>query len=75
MRADGAKAVALYTGLYSDSFTPVEILRTIRGVSKSVFSLESAENDQQSSRCPFTGYDSLLEIIADDGVEISRNGI
>ena len=76
MREEGAKVVALHTALYSDSFTPIEVLRTIRGVSKSVFLLESAESDQRSSRWTFLGYDPVLEIIAgDEGVKISRNGI
>ncbi len=53
--------------LYSDSMTPVMVLRRLKRVSHHCFLLESAEQSKQWGRYSFLGYDPTLEIACQNG--------
>lgn len=48
--------------IFSDSSTPIEVLRSLKNISGHVYLLESAEADKRWGRYSFLGYDPLLEI-------------
>lgn len=61
--------------LFSDCFTPIEILRTLRAVSSHCYLLESAEAHQQWGRYTFLGYAPTMEITCANGkVRIRKTG-
>ena len=71
----GARLIALRAELYSDSFTPIEVLKALRKTSDSVFLLESAENDMRSGCWTFLGYDPMFELVVDErGIVVRENG-
>lgn len=41
--------------IYSDAFTPIEVMRTLKAASRHCYLLESAENDQKWGRYSFLG--------------------
>lgn len=53
--------------LLADSKTPIEVLRSLKKVSRHVYLLESAEGNQRWGRYSFLGYDPLLEITCRNG--------
>lgn len=53
--------------IYSDSTTPIEVLRRLKVVSKHVYLLESAEADKKWGRYSFLGYDPVMSISCYDG--------
>jgi anthranilate synthase component 1 len=53
--------------LYSDRFTPIEVMRTIRADSRHCFLLESAESHEIWGRYTFLGYAPLLELTCSGG--------
>ncbi len=53
--------------LYADSFTPVEVMRTLRAASCHCFLLESAEDRTQWGRYSFLGYAPRLEVTCSGG--------
>ena len=53
--------------LLADSFTPVEVMRTLRAASRHCYLLESAENGHQWGRYSFPGYSPTLELTCTDG--------
>lgn len=53
--------------IYSDSTTPMEVLRRLRAVSRHVYLLESAEADKRWGRYSFLGYDPVLSVSCHDG--------
>ncbi len=52
--------------IYSDSYTPVEVMRRLRKASHHCFLLESASQDQQWGRYSFLGYEPTMEISGSD---------
>ncbi len=56
------KVLPVSIELYSDSKTPIEVLRTIKKVSKHCYLLESIEDNRNWGRYTFLGYDPKLEI-------------
>ncbi len=53
--------------LYSDSFTPIEVMRTLRAASCHCFLLESAERHESWGRYSFLGYSPTLELTCSGG--------
>lgn len=53
--------------IYSDTSTPIEVLRILKKVSAHVYLLESAEADKRWGRYSFLGYDPLMEITCYNG--------
>lgn len=54
--------------LYSDRFTPVEVMRTLRKASKHCYLLESASQTEVWGRYSFLGYQPTMEITCTDGL-------
>lgn len=52
--------------LFSDAFTPVEVMRTLRAASRHCFLLESAEDSEKWGRYSFLGYSPTLELTCKD---------
>lgn len=48
--------------IYSDSTTPIEVLRRLKRVSRHTYLLESAEADKKWGRYSFLGYDPVMSI-------------
>lgn len=66
--AEGSYGVIpISTEIYSDTSTPIEVLRILKNVSNHVYLLESAEADKKWGRYSFLGYDPLLEITCYNG--------
>lgn len=59
--------IPLSAEIYSDSTTPIEVLRRLKVVSKHVYLLESAEADKKWGRYSFLGYDPVMSISCYDG--------
>ncbi|MCM1113081.1 MAG: anthranilate synthase component I [Muribaculum sp.] len=59
--------------LYSDSTTPIEVLRILKKVSRHVYLLESAEADKRWGRYSFLGYDPVLEITCHNGTSTVKS--
>lgn len=53
--------------LFADSKTPIEVLQTLKNVSKHVYLLESAEANKMWGRYSFLGYDPILEVSCYNG--------
>lgn len=59
--------IPLSMELYSDSTTPIQILKTLKKVSRHCYLLESAKADEKWGRYTFLGYQPQLEITCRDG--------
>ncbi|MCH5269536.1 MAG: anthranilate synthase component I [Lachnospiraceae bacterium] len=67
--------IPVYTQMYADMATPVEVVKKLKKVSEHVFLLESAEDNKRWGRYTFIGYEPKLEIVCRDGkVQITRDG-
>ena len=53
--------------ILSDSYTPIEVMRRLREVSRQVYLLESAGQSENWGRYTFLGYEPSLEITCQDG--------
>ena len=53
--------------MYSDRYTPVEVMRILRKESRHGYLLESAGQNEQWGRYSFLGYDPSMEITCTDG--------
>ena len=58
--------------MLSDSYTPVEVLRTLRKVSNHCYLLESASRRDYWGRYSFLGYDPVMEVTCTDGIMAIR---
>ena len=76
------RVMPLGTEIYSDEFTPVQVMRTLKTLSGHCFMLESAEDKKTWGRYTFLGYDPKKEITClngrvkiktADGTEIFEN--
>lgn len=54
--------------LYADRYTPVEVMRRLRGASHHCFMLESASQKEVWGRYTFLGYHPTMEITCTDGL-------
>ncbi|MGN1148974.1 MAG: anthranilate synthase component I [Lachnospiraceae bacterium] len=67
--------IPVYTEMYADMTTPIEVVKRLKKVSGHVFLLESAEDNKRWGRYTFIGFDPKMEIICRDGkVQITQNG-
>lgn len=67
--------IPVYTWLYADVATPMEVVKRLKKASRHVFLLESAEDSKRWGRYTFIGYEPKLEIICRDGkVQITQDG-
>lgn len=72
----GYKMAPLYTTLFADIRTPIEIFRILKNISKHCFILESAEDTKNWGRYTFIGFDPMLEITCLNGIlQIKQNTI
>lgn len=62
------KRVPLKAELFSDSFTTIDTLRSLKAAGHEVFLLESAENDERFGRWSFLGYKPTLELTVRNSV-------
>ena len=68
------KCIPVSTELYSDLYTPIEVLRKLKRVSRHCYMLESIEDNQKWGRYTFLGYDPKLELTCTDGRLTVKNG-
>lgn len=59
--------IPVSTEIFSDTSTPIEVLKILKKVSSHAYLLESAEANKQWGRYSFLGYDPLLEITCYNG--------
>ena len=60
--------------IYSDAFTPIEVMRMLKAASRHCYLLESAENDQKWGRYSFLGYAPTMELTCMNGQMTIRRG-
>lgn len=61
------RRIPLCKELYSDRYTPVEVMRTLRKASRHCYLLESASQTEAWGRYSFLGYEPSMEITCTDG--------
>ena len=66
------KRVPVCREMFSDSYTPVEVMRIIREASRQCYLLESAGQSENWGRYTFLGYDPSLEITCSNGLVTVR---
>lgn len=69
------KRIPICTELYSDRYTPVEVMRILRSASRHCYLLESAMENEIWGRYSFLGFNPEMEITCTDGLlKIRRTG-
>ncbi len=68
------RAVPISCELFSDCYTPVTVLKTLKSVSRHCYLLESAQPQETWGRYSFLGYDPKREITCIDG-KIYSDGV
>ncbi len=68
------KAVPVCCKIFSDLYTPVQIMKKLKAVSRHCYMLESVEESRYAGRYTFLGYDPKLEITCKDGKVTINNG-
>lgn len=68
------KCIPVSTELYSDLYTPIEVLRKLKRVSRYCYMLESIEDNEKWGRYTFLGYDPKLELTCTNGRLTVKNG-
>lgn len=69
------KRIPICRELYSDCYTPVEVMRILRKASRHCYLLESASQTEVWGRYSFLGYDPSMEITCTDGdMRIRKTG-
>ncbi|MFI3225968.1 MAG: anthranilate synthase component I [Clostridia bacterium] len=63
----GYKRVPLTLELFSDTLTPIMVIKRLKKISRHVFMLESAENNKKWGRYTFLGFDPSLELTCQNG--------
>lgn len=61
--------------ILSDQRTPIEVLKTLKNVSKHCYMLESADSDKRWGRYTFLGYDPILELTCTNHQLIIKTGM
>ena len=76
LAAGGAyRRIPVSRELYADRYTPVEVLRTLRGASRHCYLLESASQSESWGRYSFLGCHPTMELNLTDGIlTIRRTG-
>ena len=64
----GYNMLPLSLEMHSDMYTPIEVMRTLLGISKHCFILESAEDTKNWGRYSFLGFDPKLSLTCQDGI-------
>lgn len=59
----GYRRVPVCRELYSDQYTPLQVLRRLKAVSSHCYLLESVEDSRQWGRYTFLGYEPAMEIV------------
>ena len=67
------KRVPISYEIYSDSQTPIEVMRRLKKISNHCYMLESIEDKDKWGRYTFLGFDPLLEFTCQDG-EVNIKG-
>lgn len=65
-RAGDYRAIPVSMEIYADSRTPIEVLRSLKRVSRHCYILESVEQTRRWGRYTFLGYEPQLEISCKD---------
>lgn len=69
------RSIPLCTEIFSDTRTPLTVLKILQKASSHCYMLESAEDKQKWGRYTFLGYDPISEITCVNGfVKITKNG-
>jgi anthranilate synthase component 1 len=63
----GYKVLPVSCELFSDSTTPIEVLRRLKNVSRHCYMLESVESGKKWGRYTFLGFDPSMELTCKDG--------
>ncbi|MGN0165726.1 MAG: anthranilate synthase component I [Lachnospiraceae bacterium] len=71
--AQSYKCIPVSRELFSDMYTPMEILRKLKKVSRHVYMLESVENQEKWGRYTFLGYEPSMEVTCANGVMTVKN--
>ena len=66
--AAGCSIIPICREIYADAFTPITLLQTLSGISKSCFLLESVEGGEKWGRYSFLGFDPLMRIYGKENV-------
>ncbi len=61
------KTIPVSSELYSDSSTPITVLRKLQNVSRHCYMLESAQSSKKWGRYTFLGFDPKLELTCTNG--------
>lgn len=67
-------AVPICKKIYSDYFTPLQVLKKLKAVSHHCYMLESVEDSRVWGRYTFLGFDPKLELTCKDHVVTIQNG-
>jgi anthranilate synthase component 1 len=70
MTERGYNLLPVTTEMYADMYTPIEVMRTLKGFAAHCFILESAEDSKTWGRYTFLGFDPKSAISAQDGVVV-----
>lgn len=62
MKEGSYGVIPVSTEIFSDSTTPIEVLRKLKVVSRHAYLLESAEADKKWGRYSFLGYDPVMSV-------------
>lgn len=74
LAAQGYPRIPVSREMYADRFTPIEILRILKRVSRHCYLLESAEDSRQWGRYTFLGFDPSAELTCKAGRLRIRSG-
>ena len=66
--------IPVYREMYSDSITPVNVMRILKRYSHHCFILESVEDSRKWGRYTFLGFDPLLELTCQNGTLTIKSG-
>ena len=61
------KRVPVCKEIFSDAYTPIEVMRNLRNASKHCYLLESASQQERWGRYSFLGYNPSMEVTCTDG--------
>ena len=70
----GYCTIPVYKEIYSDSRTPIEVLRALQKVSSHCYMLESMEDSQRWGRYTILGFEPKMEFTCVDGIMTVRTG-
>lgn len=66
--------IPLVKEIYSDTQTPIEVLRKLKQISRHCYMLESVEDSNRWGRYTFLGYDPVLELSCTNGTLQLKSG-